>query len=93
MRSNNPVIEHDHRNAVKAECAAAAIPEPKTVPPAFLVMPYWTTEETADYLRCEPQTIRKALSQQGSFHGLKPRRFGRRWYFSAVEARAMMEAA
>ncbi|MGN6083544.1 helix-turn-helix domain-containing protein [Trinickia sp.] len=62
-------------------------------PPAFLVMPNWTVEETATYLRCEAQTIRKAISQKGAFHGLKPRRFGRRWYFSAADVRLALEAA
>lgn len=54
---------------------------------------FWTTDETAAYLRCAPQTIRKALSQQGSYHGLKPRRFGRRWYFAAADVRSMLEVA
>ncbi|WP_454824454.1 helix-turn-helix domain-containing protein [Paraburkholderia xenovorans] len=54
---------------------------------------YWTTDETADYFRCQSQSIRKAISQTGTFHGLKPRRFGRRWYFSAAEVRATLEAA
>ena len=53
----------------------------------------WTVNETASYLRCEPQTIRKNLSCTGSFHGLKPRRFGRRWYFSATEVRALLGTA
>lgn len=54
---------------------------------------FWTTNEVAAYLRCEPQTIRKAISQKGSYHGLKPRRFGRRWYFNAAQARAVLESA
>ncbi len=62
-------------------------------PPAFLALPYWTTEETAEYLRCEAQSIRKAISQKGNFHDLKPRRFGRRWYFSASDVRSKLEAA
>jgi excisionase family DNA binding protein len=54
---------------------------------------FWTTDETARYLRCEAQTIRKALSSKGSFWGLKPRRFGRRWLFRAAEVRALVEEA
>ncbi|MGF6872234.1 helix-turn-helix domain-containing protein [Paraburkholderia sp. MM5477-R1] len=61
--------------------------------PAFLTLPNWTVEETATYLRCEPQTIRKAISTKGSYHGLKPRRFGRRWFFRAADVRSMLEAA
>ncbi|CAN0617957.1 HTH_17 domain-containing protein [Burkholderia multivorans] len=93
MYRNNAVVEHDHHHPVADECAASTISAPLVQPPAFLSLPLWTTEETADYLRCEPQTIRKAISQKGQYHGLKPRRFGRRWLFSAAEARAMVEAA
>ncbi|ARK82645.1 hypothetical protein BOC40_01570 [Burkholderia pseudomallei] len=61
-------------------------------PPAFSY-DFLTVNETAHFLRCEPQTIRKNLSAKGSFHGLKPRRFGRRWYFKASEVRALLEGA
>lgn len=60
---------------------------------AFLSLPVWTIEETAYYLRIQAQTIRKAISQKGAYHGLIPRRFGRRWYFKAAEVRAAMEIA
>lgn len=93
MKCINTVIEPDHHHTVAAACAASAIPAPPVQPPAFLSMPYWTTEETADYLRCEPQTIRKAISQKSEYYGLKPRRFGRRWYFCAADVRSMLEAA
>jgi excisionase family DNA binding protein len=53
---------------------------------------FWTTDEVAAYLRCEPQTIRKNLSRAGTHHGLAPRRFGRRWYFKAADVRAFLEA-
>jgi hypothetical protein len=54
---------------------------------------FLTTDETAQFLRCEPQTIRKAVSQKGTFWGLRPRRVGRRLYFAGAEVRALMEAA
>jgi hypothetical protein len=75
-----------------ANRAASTISEPLIVPPAFLSLPYWTVDEVSEYFRCEAQTIRKAISQTGTFHGLKPCRFGRRWYFKAADARAAMEA-
>jgi hypothetical protein len=93
MHIFNSAIRPDRFEAIAVERATSAVSEPTAAPPAFLAMPYWTTDETADYLRCESQTIRKALSQQGSFHGLKPRRVGRRWYFSAANVRALIEGA
>lgn len=93
MQRNNPVIERDHSHTVVAECMTSAIRDPLAMPPVFLVLPHWTVEETATYLRCEAQTIRKAISQKGEYHGLKPRRFGRRWYFCAADVRSMLEAA
>lgn len=93
MERNKTVVERDHVHVVAAQCAASAIPVPGAEPPAFLGLPNWTVEDTAEYLRCAPQTIRKALSQQGSYHGIKPRRFGRRWYFAAADVRSMLEVA
>jgi hypothetical protein len=94
MNLFNPAIGSDRPHTIAAQHAAAVIPPQPANLPAFLSMPKWTVEETATYLRCEPQTIRKALSTQNHFHGLRPScRFGRRWYFSASEVRSMLEAA
>ncbi|CAB3741873.1 hypothetical protein LMG22037_06538 [Paraburkholderia phenoliruptrix] len=93
MKRNNPVIGSDYPYTIAVEHTAEAIPPQQANPPAFLSMPNWTVDETADYLRCQAQTIRKAISQKGEYHGLKPRRFGRRWYFSAVDVRSMLEVA
>ena len=79
--------------ALAVDHTAAVFSRPPANPPAFLSMPNWTVDETADYLRCQAQTIRKAISQKGEYHGLKPRRFGRRWYFCAADVRSMLEAA
>lgn len=84
----NPVIAPaDHCHATAAHYAATVTP----VPPTFLSMPYWTVEETAEYCRCQAQTIRKAISLSSEFWGLKPRRFGRRWLFNAAEVRVAVE--
>ncbi|WP_144161557.1 helix-turn-helix domain-containing protein [Paraburkholderia sp. BCC1885] len=91
MQRNHLVVERDYHHVGVAERATAPIPEPLAVSPAFLSMPNWTVEETADYCRCQAQTIRKALSLSGTFWGLKPRRFGRRWLFNAAEVRAAVE--
>lgn len=93
MQRTEKVIERNHRRTAAAECVAATILPQSINPPAFLSMPNWTIDETADYLRCQAQTIRKAISQKGEYHGLKPRRFGRRWYFCAADVRSMLEAA
>lgn len=92
MQPIEKVIERDHQR-IAAECVTATIPSQSITPPAFLSMPFWTVEETADYLRCQAQSIRKAISQKGNFHDLKPHRFGRRWYFRAADVRSMLEAA
>lgn len=91
MQRNNPVIERGHHHTVAAECAASAISAPMTQPPAFLSLPLWTVEETAEYCRCQAQTIRKSISLSSEFWGLRPRRFGRRWLFNAAEVRAAVE--
>lgn len=86
-----PPVAHNERYSVPllvSATTAAPIQEQ-----AGFAYEYLTTDETARYLRCEPQTIRKNLSTKGSFHGLKPRRFGRRWYFKATEVRALLETA
>ncbi|MFM0741688.1 helix-turn-helix domain-containing protein [Paraburkholderia xenovorans] len=93
MQSNNPVIEPDRFNTAATHHTAAVIPSQTITAPAFLSMPNWTVDETADFLRCQAQTIRKAISQKGNFHDLKPYRFGRRWYFRAADVRSMLEAA
>lgn len=93
MQRNNKVIECDHLHIAAAQRDASLISEPMALPPGFLGLPNWTVEETAEFLRCEPQTIRKAISQKGEYHGLKPRRFGRRWYFAAADVRSALEAA
>lgn len=67
--------------------------KPSLDPPAFLSLPLWTIDETAAYLRVEPQTIRKAISTLGHYHGLRPQRFGRRWRFKAAVVRAAVEGA
>jgi excisionase family DNA binding protein len=70
---------------------ATTISAPAPQPAAFLMLEQWTVEETADYLRCQAQTIRKAISLSGEFWGLRPRRFGRRWLFNAADVRAAVE--
>lgn len=39
---------------------------------------YFTTEAMADKIKLQPQTIRKRLSQTGSYYGLKPVRLPNR---------------
>jgi hypothetical protein len=39
---------------------------------AALLRPYLTTEETAELLRVQPQTLRRAWSQRGAYGSLKP---------------------
>ncbi|MGF6997279.1 helix-turn-helix domain-containing protein [Paraburkholderia sp. GAS32] len=86
-------INKDHgKHIIQTPAASAAVTAPIPAQATF-VHEYLTTDETARYLRCESQTIRKSLSLKGTFWGLKPRRFGRRWYFKATEVRAMLEAA
>jgi hypothetical protein len=91
MHTISSAIRMDRIEALVAERAASVVPAPLAEPPAFLAMPNWTVEETADYCRCQAQTIRKALSLSGTFWGLKPHRFGRRWLFNAAEVRAAVE--
>jgi excisionase family DNA binding protein len=93
MNVFNPTMGAGSPRAIAVEHAALVFPQQPSLAPAFLSMPNWTVDETADYLRCQAQTIRKAISQKGNFHGLKPHRFGRRWYFRATDVRSMLEAA
>lgn len=93
MNLFDSAIGSDRPHTIAAKRTVAVVPSPLAIPPAFLSMPNWTVDETADYLRCQAQTIRKAISQKGEYHGLKPRRFGRRWYFFAADVRSMLEAA
>ena len=81
------MVPWDHGARINHQIAVPA----SATPPMPHAQEFWTTDETARYLRCEPQTIRKNLSTKGSFHGLKPRRFGRRWYFKTAEVRALLE--
>lgn len=67
------------------------LPKPTFQAPVQLDHDFWTTDETASFLRCEPQTIRKAISRNGSYWGLKPYRFGRRLYFRSSDVRALIE--
>lgn len=80
---------NNHHQQVAASSAATASPTPVLAASSE----FWTTDEVAAYLRCEAQTIRKNLSRTGTHHGLKPRRFGRRWYFSVTEVRALLGTA
>jgi hypothetical protein len=89
--STPPAMDHGEDYSLPLT-SSAKIAAPISEQAAF-THEYLTTDETARYLRCEPQTIRKNLSAKGSFHGLKPRRFGRRWYFSAAEVRASLMGA
>jgi hypothetical protein len=86
-------VNPDCGNNPKMQTAApaAVIASPTAVSAAL--SEFWTTNEVAAYLRCEPQTIRKNLSSMGAHHGLKPRRFGRRWYFKAADVRASLMGA
>ena len=86
-----PAVDHGGRYSVPLRVSAMTAAQIQEQ--AAFTHEYLTTDETARYLRCEPQTIRKNLSTKGSFHGLKPRRFGRRWYFKAAEVRALLETA
>lgn len=80
---NNPNLQAAATEAVIASSTAVSAASSE----------FWTTNEVAAYLRCEPQTIRKNLSSMGAHHGLKPRRFGRRWYFKAADVRASLMGA
>ncbi|MGY6186309.1 helix-turn-helix domain-containing protein (plasmid) [Paraburkholderia strydomiana] len=84
------MIDCGNNHHIQVAASAAAFAPPTSAPVAW--SEFWTTSEVAAYLRCEPQTIRKNLSSTGAHHGLKPRRFGRRWYFSAAEVRATLSA-
>jgi hypothetical protein len=47
----------------------------------------------ATWSQCQPQTIRKNLSQHGHFHGLRPVRFGRRVMFRVSDVAKLVEVA
>jgi hypothetical protein len=86
MKSSNAVtIDHCEQNNQGTKAWVSSMP------PILHAQEFWTTDETASYLRCEAQTIRKAISQKSTFWGLKPRRVGRRLYFAATEVRALLE--
>lgn len=87
--STVPAVAHDERYSVPLG-ALATTAAPFQQQAAFM-HEYLTTDEVAAFLRCEPQTIRKNISNSGTHHGLKPRRFGRRLFFKATEVRALLE--
>ncbi|MGG1946820.1 helix-turn-helix domain-containing protein [Trinickia sp. NRRL B-1857] len=74
-----------------ASVVVVSVHLPLVAPGAVLSLPLWTTGETAYYFRVEAQTIRNAISRDGAYDGLRPCRFGRRWYFKAAEVRAAAE--
>ena len=60
-----------------------------------LMHPYLTTEEAANVLRVQPQTLRKAWSQRGAYGTLKPFKVkaSRRLYWKTEEVRRLIEGA
>ncbi len=55
---------------------------------AALLRPYLSTEEAADLLCRQPQTLRKSHALTGTFLGIRPRKVGRRllWPRAALMA-------
>jgi hypothetical protein len=60
---------------------------------AAMLRPYMTTEEAAELLCVQPQTLRKAWSQRGSYGSLKPYKVkaSRRLYWPTEGIRRMVE--
>lgn len=93
MNSKSAVAVNSDRGKSHSLHAAASAAATTLTTVSVAASEFWTTNEVAAYLRCEPQTIRKNLSNTGAHHGLKPCRFGRRWLFKAADVRASLMGA
>lgn len=74
---------------------AAITSNATTTSPQPFSRKHLTTDEAAEMLCVQPQTLRKAYSQRGAYGNVKPTKcvFNRRLYWDADAVRRLMEGA
>lgn len=78
----------------RSEAAGAAFESPAMTLPASRIAvsprPYLSTEDAADLLCRQPQTLRKSHALTGTFLGVRPRKVGRRLLWPRVALMALI---